>query len=340
MTEAERPLLSRLASVGATIPHTPLATLPTSILQADELATLWGLEAGQLFVKQDNQTGAPFGGNKVRKLEFLLAEAQRQGKGAVVTFGYAGSNHATATAVLAKQLGLRAYSQLLHQANTSYLAHNQALQRQVGARLDFYHSKLGLALGTLGLLVREVLRHGRLPYIIPAGGSNVTGALGYVNAGLELAAQVQVGLMPKPNAIYVASSTLGTAAGLAVGLRMAKLNTKLHLVQVYDPRSTNQNAFERMADSIAKRLNRLGLEVELGNWHQQIQWHSEQFGEGYAIPTPAAQTAVREFAQQTSLRSETTYSGKALAALRNDAQTGKLKRETVLYWHTFGGQVE
>ncbi len=316
--------------------HVTLACLPTPVEPLTELARLLGLRS--LFVKRDDVSGEAYGGNKVRKLEFLLGQALAERRKSVLTFGARGSNHVRATAVYGKQLGLKVHAVLTPQPTTAYLEANLLADRAAGATLhlaDSYRDSVERGAKLQDQLTRE---DGVEPFVIPFGGTVPRGTIGFVNAALELAAQVERGELPSPDVIYVPFGSMGTASGLATGFAALGLPIQVIGVRVVPADIANLDlarqvvqdavALLREADPGFPRLEpeQVGLRVR-----------DEFLGDGYAMPTSAAQEAV-DLAAAHGLRLETTYTGKALAALAADARAGQLTGKTAVFWNTYSSR--
>ena len=212
------------------LPYAQLADLPTPVERLSNLGQRIGVE--QLWVKRDDLTGKVYGGNKIRKLELLLGEALRSQAREVMTFGFAGSNHASATSVYAKELGLRSISMLMPQPNAEYVRRNLLLSFASCAELHHYEDPEALEIGVEEQLRIHGRKTGREPAVIPPGGSTPVGATGFVNAAMELKAQIDEGLLPEPDYIYAALGSTGTVVGLLVGLRALGLKTRVKAVRV------------------------------------------------------------------------------------------------------------
>ena len=214
------PLFRDYPRLQARLPHVSLGTLPTPVESLDV-----GGDGGArgLFIKRDDLSGTTYGGNKVRKLEFLFGRILGTGAKEVITIGFAGSNHAVATAIYAKQLGLRCTSLLMPQRNAHYVRRNLLASVHYEARLCGYRNLPLLSAGLVGALCRGKMAHGAFPRVIPAGGSCPAGIIGYVNAAMELRDQIVAGELPEPDVIYVPLGSMGTSAGLAIGLKAAGL---------------------------------------------------------------------------------------------------------------------
>jgi len=324
-------LFEAYPALRAQAPHVVLASLPTPVapLPLPEAA------GGAVYVKRDDLSAAPYGGNKVRKLEFLLGSAVACGAGAVLTFGAAGSNHALATAIYARQLGLRAISMLVPQPNARSVRRNLLRGHLAGARLLHYSGRSRVALGTLAQFRRERREHGQFPHVFPPGGSSPEGCLGFVNAAFELRAQVDAGLLPAPDRVYVASGTMGTCIGLLIGLGAAGLPAEVVAVRVTDPPYTSPAKARRLYDATKKYLRRAVPDFPDTPFPEDpFTLRHEFLGERYGVHTEAGRAAVAR-ARALGLELEGTYTGKAFAALLADAAAGDLRGRTALFWNTY-----
>ncbi|MEN7973733.1 MAG: pyridoxal-phosphate dependent enzyme [Verrucomicrobiota bacterium] len=301
-------------------PAAKLAQLPTPVRPLPTISE-------NLFMKQDNLSGPVYGGNKIRKLEFLLGEALAKGRKSVVTYGAAGSNHALATAVCCRQLGLRAISILAPQKSNAHVRKNILMQHAAGAELHLCQNFTDFPETTERIAVRCKQEDGIEPYIIPAGGTNPTGALGFANAAFEMAGQIQ------PDIIYIPMGTGGTLAGLLVGLKLAGLQTRVEAIRVVEPEFRNETHIKQLCHELCAKLE-TGPVVD----ESDIVIRDEFFGEGYGIPTPEAEKAVGFFQAKENVSLETTYTGKAADALLHDLNSGRLEGKTVLYWNTLNSR--
>ncbi len=284
-------------------------------------------------MKQDNLSGPVYGGNKIRKLEFLLDKALAEGRKSVITYGAVGSNHALATAVCCRELGLKSISILAPQESNEHVQKNILMQYAVGAELHLCSCYTQFPAATQRISDRCLADDGIEPYIIPSGGTNPTGALGFVNAALEMAEQIQ------PDVIYIPMGTGGTHAGLLVGLKLAGLKTRSEAIRVVEPAFRNKSHIKKLCSDLCTKLS-IDPVVE----DSDIIIRDEFFGENYGIPTPEGQDAVELFQSEENVYLENTYTGKTAAALLRDLQSGRLGGETVLYWNTlnsldFSGQI-
>jgi D-cysteine desulfhydrase len=238
LTLGALPLFNVYPELQGKIAWVRLADLPTPIKKLDNLGHVLGVN--NLYLKQDNLTNSLFGGNKVRLLEFLFGEALQGGYAGVATDGCYGTNHGCATAVHAHQLGLKCHLFLTPQPATSYLRRNLKLDYYYGAELHPFANTEERE--TQKPIINQAFKAacGTDLYLIPEGGATVIGALGFVNAAFELREQVQRGIMPMPNIIYVTLSSCGTAAGLCVGCKAAGLPCKIIAVIIEPEQETGE----------------------------------------------------------------------------------------------------
>lgn len=293
--------------------------------------------ADGVFVKRDDLSAADYGGNKIRKLDLLLAAARARGAAEVLTFGYAGSNFVAATAWHGRKLGLSTLAYLLPQVNAHYVADNLSVGLHAGAELHLRDSEAAIARSALLRSAVRLLRRGRLPAWIPPGGSSPLGAVGFVNAALELRAQVDAGELPVPERIYVAFSSMGTVAGLALGLELAGLPSRIMAVRVVDPHFAAPEKLRKLVRETRRLLTRheRRLAPDIERALARVQVRAEFFGEAYGVPTAATRAAIDRFTGASAARADTAYSGKALACLYHDLDAGQLRGGTALFWHTY-----
>ena len=333
---SELALAARYPALGASLPTVSLGAWPTPVQAADR-AALTGDCAG-LWLKRDDRCATPYGGNKVRKLEFLLADALRKGHESVFTFGVAGSNHALATAIYAGQVGLGAQLLLTPQSNSSFVGRNLLMGRWAGARQVHCATEAAANRAARILELRGRGEH-PAPYRVPGGGSSPLGVVGFVNAGLELAAQVRAGLLPEPDCLYVALGTMGTAAGLALGFAAAGLRTRLVFVRVVRADIASPQRFRALYQGAARLLHRHDPRFPLAPLDRsRIEVRHEFIGPGYARFTTAGMDALAHARRAFDIGLEGTYTGKAFACLLADLQAGRLAGKNVVFWNTYNSQ--
>lgn len=321
-------LRDRFPLLAEQLPTLHLASLPTPVR---ELAL--STDSGRRFVsvKYDNLTGDVYGGNKVRKLEYVFPRAKERHALRVATFGAVGSNHALATALYARKAGFDCTCFLSHQACTPLVAATLNMHAQNGTELIRYGGSYKTRI--------EILRRdlwGRHSWVIPMGGSSWLGTIGFVAAGLELADQVANDEIPLPDKLYVGTGTMGTAVGIALGLAVAGLATEVHAVRVSDASITNWKKMRLLLNKTVAMMHRLDKAVpeDLGA-RANLRIRDEFFGPGYAQGTSATEKAIRLARDQLRLTLEPTYTGKALAALLADMRLPENEALNLLYWHTY-----
>jgi D-cysteine desulfhydrase len=316
--------------LGRYLPKLPLADLPTPVETRDIT-----LPAGHrsIAIKRDDLSHARYGGNKVRKLEYLLRRAVERNAQRVATFGAAGSNHALATAILAHDIGLECTCFLAHQKPTPKVPRTLNMHRRIGTEIVRY----GGSIDQLSLF-REYLQR-RQAWVVPMGGSSWLGSVGFVNAGLELAQQVANGDIPRPERIYIATGTTGSSAGLLLGLAAAGLSTEVHAVCVVDPQFGNQEKLDRLLHKTALLLNRYdpSFDAHLAE-HVNLVWRDEFLAGGYADFDERMTDAVNVAKTDLGLDLETTYTGKAMAAMLHDLQSPEYDGEAFLFWNTYNSR--
>ncbi|MFP4476845.1 MAG: 1-aminocyclopropane-1-carboxylate deaminase/D-cysteine desulfhydrase [Desulfatibacillaceae bacterium] len=325
-----RPLLFALhPGLAGKVEWMPLCGGATPVRHLPHTSRTLGRE---VFVKDDSLVSPVYGGNKPRKLEFLLAHTVSRGQGLVVTCGGLGTNHGLATAVFARRLGLEVELVLMDQPVTADVRHKLLCFAGLGARIVYAGSmwRTGLQFGVL-----RRLRHPRGRFI-PPGGSDARGALGFVEAGLELALQVERGEIPEPAWVVAAAGTCGTVAGLALGLRLGGLSTRVMGVRVAPALTANTKTILALAGGCADFLRHRGLPVRgSGVGIKDLAFVRDHMGAGYGRPTPAGRHAMT-VAANDGLVLDPTYTAKAFAAML-DRFTMPEYRGPILFWHTYNG---
>ncbi len=318
--------------LAACLPRMPLAQLPTP-LETKRLRLPNGSQI-DILVKRDDLSGRLYGGNKVRKLEFLLQRARDRGASRVATFGSVASNHALATTLYAAEQGFDCICFLSHQVKTPKAPAALSLHLHYGTRVVRYGGTRAQRIATL----RKHLAN-RKTWVIPMGGSSWLGAMGFVDAGLEFADQLAANGRHAPERLYVASGTMATAAGLSLGLLLAGLETELHAVRVTDTTISNPAAMRRLIAKTALMMRRLDATIpqDLAD-RVKLRFRDEFFGKGYAQSDARTDAAVRTARDQLGLELETTYTGKAMAALLQDAQQSQSTEHDWLFWNTYNSQ--
>jgi D-cysteine desulfhydrase family pyridoxal phosphate-dependent enzyme len=312
-----------------------LAQLPTPLERADRLSAALDNE---IWLKRDDLTGLGLGGNKVRKLEFLLGDALARDCDTVVTFGALQSNHARQTAAACARLGLRCelvLTRAVPRAGDAFTAGGNVLLDQIfGANLTVVAPDDARLEAAVADVRSRLATEGRTAYWIPPGGSNAVGTLGYVAAGEELAEQLDaVGLVESD--VVVAVSTGGTVAGLWLGLRRAGRTDRVRGVDVYRTEDRTGPVVHELVAGVAALIADSGsdqLPELIDSELIDIELTDEFLGPGYGMPTAGMVDAVRLLGGTEGIAADPVYSGKALDAVATWATDGRLgpDRPTVI----------
>jgi 1-aminocyclopropane-1-carboxylate deaminase/D-cysteine desulfhydrase-like pyridoxal-dependent ACC family enzyme len=324
-----------------TIPYIALAQVPTPVVKLENLSQRYGT---QIYMKNDAVSGGidgdgmpVYGGNKVRKLGFLFGIAKALGARKVLTFGCVGSNHAVATAVHADALGMYSICMLKHQPPSPVVQHNLLMHLYYGSELHYSANNDIRALNALIVWLDHYKKDGQVPYIIPTGGSNVQGTLGFVDAAFELADQIRQGLVPEPTHIYVPCGSCATAAGLLLGCKAAGI--KAHIVAVAVEPDVNR-LFVHVIDKLFKQANTLLHEHDssfplLAYTDADLSLEYGFAGPNYGIFTAEGSHAAAVILDSEGIVLEGTYTAKALAALLHDVTENPDAK--ILFWNTYSG---
>ncbi len=316
----------------ARYPRRFIAHLPTPFERMDRLTK--ELNGPEIWIKRDDCTGLSTGGNKTRKLEFLMAEAELQGANMVITQGATQSNHARQTAAFSAKLGMDCHILLEDRTGSNNANYNN----NGNVLLDHLHGATtekrpgGLDMNAEMEAVAEKFRaDGKNVYTIPGGGSNPTGALGYVNCAFELLAQANdQGL--KLDHIVHATGSAGTQAGLIVGLKAMNAQIPLLGIGVRAPKAKQEENVYNLACATAEKLGCAGVVQR-----EDVVANTDYVGEGYGIPTESGIAAIQTFAELESILLDPVYSAKGAAGFIDLIRKGRFKKgERVVFLHTGG----
>ena len=318
----------------AKFPRLRFAHLPTPLEPMENLSRL--LDGPNIWVKRDDCTGLAGGGNKTRKLEFLMADAEQQGADTIITQGAVQSNHARQTAAIAAKLGYECYLLLENRTGSDdpdFLANGNVLLDDIyNARLSDFPAGTDMNQEMLSL-AKELRAAGKKPYIVPGGGSNRIGALGYVNAAYELVGQCNDQGLKVDHIVHATGST-GTQAGLVTGLTAIHRGIDLMGISVRAPKEAQEENVYRLACETAELI---GSSAALNR--SDVVANSDYVGEGYGMPTDGMIEAVEMTARHESILLDPVYSGKAMAGLIDLVRQGFYRRdENIVFIHTGGAQ--
>ncbi len=316
---------------GIRLPYVPLATLPTPVEHLPALGDALGLS---LSVKRDDMSGSLYGGNKLRKLEFLLADALEKGHENVWTVGAIGSHHVLATCIWARHVGLKPSALHFPQPVTSHVQKNLKALATTNPNLTLIDHRAGLPVEMFKVKLKEWLQSGDGFYYIPGGGSSPLGTVGYVNAALELVVQCEEMGEPLPDVIYVAAGTCGTLVGLTLGFALAGVKVEVVGVRVVDKVVCNRPIAARLGRQVSELLAGAGIADVPRLANRDYVLDNAHFGREYGTPTEEGLSAI-QLAAGEGLNLEGTYTAKAFAALVHDAE--RLRDKKVMFWHTLNG---
>jgi len=309
-----------------TLPRVSIAHLPTPLEEMPRLSETLG--GPRLLVKRDDQTGLATGGNKARKLEFLVADALEKGADTIITAGAAQSNHARQTAAAAVRFGLRCCLVLSGQSPSRWNG-NLLLDELLGTDIRWAGERDRAQV--MEEVAGEMTRLGRRPYIVPVGGSNPVGAAGYVAAMEELVGQLAERNLQIDRVVFPTGSG-GTHAGMMVGAKAMGFAGHVEGISIS---RTKDALTPRLEELVADTAAFLGLDLSFAN--QDFIIHDDYLGQGYARIGPPEREAIRLSARTEGLLVDPVYTGRAMAGLIDLIRRGVFgPDETVLFWHTGG----
>jgi D-cysteine desulfhydrase family pyridoxal phosphate-dependent enzyme len=315
--------------VQSTFPRFPILWGETPLEPLPRFAEAIG--AKSVWVKRDDLTGLAFGGNKLRKLEYLLGEAQAEGCDLVITGGSPQSNHARLTAAAARKAGMEVWLCFAGKRWGEWQG-NLLLDHIMGSKcyLTGAYGSDGLFLA-MQKKAEEARSQGKKPYVIPVGGSTGTGDFGYFRAWKEMERQRERLHLPLFDEIYVAVGTGGTLAGLLCGQMLAQVDTWLIGISVWESKQWVETEIRRLAGQL---LRKIGKETEVSL--DAVKIFDDYIGRKYGVPSLDGNEAIRLLAQTEGLFADPVYTGKALAGLIDRVRSGQAKGKNILFWHTGG----
>lgn len=328
MSQHAWPLLQEYPALAEVLAPASLATLPTPVEAIPALGP-------QAWIKRDDLTHSVYGGNKLRKLEFVLADMRRCKARAVITLGATGTNAGIAASMICAQQGLPCTIITFPQEDSKTVRNNQAWMQEFHARIEA-HGSLWQA------VLRYYLHPARLKpgnYFLFAGCSNPVSTFGYINAAFELREQIHRGLCPEPAEIIVPVSSASTLAGLNLGMALAGLKTKVTGIRVA---AAKLGPFSACTPAVVEKFQKSALQLIRRHYPAlpmtqgpSVQMDARYLGAGYGRGTEKSARAIVEMAMATGLTLESTYSGKAAAAFLDRLAES---HQPVLFWNTFNSR--
>ena len=311
----------------ASLPSVPFAASPSPVESLENLRDALNCDA-RLLIKRDDTIGFAFGGNKVRKMRLVAAQAKASGADTLITTGGVQSNHARVTAAAAAKLGMKCIL-VVNGTRTARPTANALLDQLLGAELLYVRTREDRA-AEMQRAAEDARQRGGTPFIIPLGASTPLGAAAFVSAIAELADQID-----PPDVIIHASSSGGTQAGLVAGCDLAGWHTRVVGISADEPSASLESTVRGLLNGLATLLD-CGADRFASS---SVVVDDGFVGEGYGIPTMASREAMDLAARTEALFVDHTYTAKALSGLISRARNRTFVRgSTVLFWHT-GGQV-
>ncbi len=332
------PLFERFVRLREGVARVSLGHWPTPVDDAVAFAKAHGLAS--LHIKREDQACAECGGNKVRGLELLLAEARACDAKSIITLGSAGSHHISRTAYHAAKFDMRVTAVYLEQPPTAYAPRNISHAIRHGA--TYIHANFLTAVPKF-LLAKARLSSGDggSCYYMPPGGTSPLACIGHVNAALELRRQIDAGLLPAPDYIYVALGSLGTAAGLALGCRIAGLAARVVGVVVSYQWYCTRSRWTRMANRTLRLMRRIDPAVPwLPLRKRDVDIVRTARGEGYALATEAGMSLADEMQRLEGLTLDAAYTSKVVDGMLQFIERGRLHDRRHLFWNTYAPMSE
>lgn len=312
------------------LPRVQLGFFPTPVHKLEKLSQELGIN---LYLKRDDLSGMNlFGGNKIRKLEYLIGDAIKNECEYVFTFGATQSNHAMQTATACCKCGLKPilYLESIISPDENDVRSNLLLDKIMGAEIHILPEGIDL-MKEAQKRIDELESQGHKSYIIPMGGANEVGSTGFVGGYIELTEQLnEQGI--KADYIFHATGTGGTLAGLVAGKKLINSDTKIISVDVSDKTVEHYVNVAKLATKTLIRVDSTDAIIT-----DDINHDLNYFGEGYELPTEAASDAIKKLARTEGILIDPVYTGKAFSALISYVKSEKVEKgSTVVFWHTGG----
>jgi D-cysteine desulfhydrase len=343
MNQEEPILFQKYPNLKNKIPWIPLLTdVPAPIERLTELEKEFNLKGG-VYIKRDDKNHHIYGGNKLRKFEFIFGKILNRKYKGVVTTGGIGTNHGLGCSIICRELNppLKCHLYLFHQPLTWHVQRSLLLFDYFGAKLHL--GKIDIVQFFKCLFFR--LFHPRFYWMFPGGSpllgiGTSLGTVGFVNAIFELKSQIDQNVIPEPDAIFIAGGTVGTAAGLIVGCKLLGLKTKVHVVAIYTSLTSNPWAVKKIANKASKYLRKKDKVIpKIKVYRDDFVFITGYLGSGYAIKTLKGQNAVDKVfeleGQKKDFKLETSYTGKTMAAMFDYLKQQENKNKTILFWNTY-----
>jgi len=341
--ESKKPILFNVyPNLEGKVPWISILTrIPSNVDKLTELENYLKLNDGEIYIKRDDNDHKIYGGNKLRKFEFIFGEVLKKKKKGIITLGGIGTNHGAACAIVAKELDLECDLFLSLQPVTWHVQRSLLLYHYFGAKLHF------TKMFELGVLKSFLFRmfHPKY-YLMSIGGSPLfgigtpLGSIGFVNAIFELKNQIDEGVLPEPDIIFVAAGSTGTAAGLTAGCKLLGLKTKVYPVNVSRDIVVNPKNLIKIANKSIKYLRKRDKSIpDVQVTEGDFKMIKGYLGSNYGVKTVKGQKAVDLVydleGKKLGFKLETTYTGKTMAAMLEFLEKEENKAKKILFWNTY-----
>ncbi len=330
----QRQLFLKYPGLKENLPWLLLADLPSPVKKAENLGKKLGVS--DLWIKRDDLNSKIYSGNKPRKLEFIFALTKKMGKSRIITLGGAGSNHAVATSLHGKERGISPILYLSDQPVLAYVRRNLLVNQHLGAKMIYSPNEAVSVIKVIGHYIKGMFGAAPNPYFMWFGGSNPYGACGFVEAGLELAAQVKEGYLPAPKRIFLPTGSCGTHGGLLVGLKAGGLDVEIVGVRVVPKIVTNRYVVAYHANKVAGFLR--GLDPSFPKIKvkpSQVHLVDDFFAGGYGRPSVIGKEAIALAQETEDIILDPTYTSKAFAGMLHFIKDKGIGDDPILFWHTY-----
>ncbi|MHA1479360.1 MAG: 1-aminocyclopropane-1-carboxylate deaminase/D-cysteine desulfhydrase [Promethearchaeota archaeon] len=341
--ESKKPILFDVyPNLEGKIPWISILTgIPSNVDRLTELENYLNLNDGEIYIKRDDKDHKIYGGNKLRKFEFIFGEVLKKKKKGIITLGGIGTNHGAACAIIARELNLKCELFLSLQPVTWHVQRSLLLYHYFGAKLHF--TKM-FELGVIKSFLFRIF-HPKY-YLMSIGGSPLfgigtpLGSIGFINAIFELKNQIDEGVLPEPDIIFVAAGSTGTAAGLTAGCKLLGLKTKVYPISVSRDIVVNPKNLIKIANKSIKYLRKRDksipdIEVNKGDFNMIKGYLGSHYGVKTAKGQKAVDLVYELEGEKLGFKLETTYTGKTMAAMLEFLEKEENKSKKILFWNTY-----
>ncbi len=327
-------IFQQFPKLSESIPWLPLGQFPTPVEKLTNLQNHLGLES--LWIKRDDLSGELYGGNKVRTLEFVLAEAKNRKADSLIAYSALGSNWPLACVVYAKHQGWPTDVFFLPYPMDDVKRQNLELIKELSRKVYSAKSKFTFPFLLYSHLIKAK-KTGQV-YLTPPGGVSPTTTLGFVNAVLELKNQHENGELPIPDFIFCPLGSGGTAAGISIGLTLVGWSTQVIAVRIVDFIVANKLTLNLLIRRTLKLLKTSGVNLPNRKWGGNIRIDHHYFGKGYSRPTDLGEHSIELFKSHENQLLDSTYTGKTFAPIVDLSKDDQFKSKHILFWQTLNSQ--